>query len=75
MWTDPEISAIVFYCTRSNFMVYEKKKTTVVVVYVQSPMILFISGLKKSLRYLDLIFDFFERLILPSVLRKKISNI
>lgn len=56
-------------------MVYEKKKTTVVVVYVQSPMILFISGLKKSLRYLDLIFDFFERLILPSVLRKKISNI
>ena len=26
---------------------------------------------QKGLRYLDLIFDFFERLILPSILRKK----
>lgn len=47
------------------------------VVYVQSPMISFIYGLKKKWFevYLDLIFDSFERIILPSILTENISNI
>lgn len=74
MWTDPEVSAIALHCTWSYLMVYEKERL-LWLLCMSSPMILFIYGLKKSLRCLDLIFDFFQRLILPSLLRKKISNI
>lgn len=59
------------------YMKKKKKKKTTVVVYVQSPMISFIYGLKKKWFevYLDLIFDSFERIILPSILTENISNI
>lgn len=43
--------------------IYEQQEKTAVVVYVQSPMILFIYGWKKGLRCLDLSFDSFERLL------------
>lgn len=62
LWTDPGVSAIAFHCTWSNLTVYGKKDYCDC-ISLKSPMILFIYGLKKGLRYSDLIFDFFERLI------------